>query len=177
MLQRATLIRSGCVFVLIRMVTLSSHDLFQTLVSNQDLLRLQEDMWPDHKTTRKGWWFRAYSTAINRQCTSCNRLWTSKHFPPSQIKCNSCIDRGTKENPTQFKAKDYETGLIFRSALPEELEWGNRADNVALSLDTIKRCLINMLEALDRDTPQSWTGLPFPLTWSTQEIVRAHEPP
>ena len=46
-------------------------------------------------------------------------------------------------------------GLIFRSALPEELEWENRAEDVALSLDAIKRCLLNMLTALDRDTPQT----------------------
>jgi len=45
-------------------------------------------------------------------------------------------------------------GLIFRSALPEELEWENRTEDVALSLDAIKRCLLNMLTALDRDTPQ-----------------------
>ena len=31
---------------------------------------------------------------------------------------------------------------------------GNRAEDVALSLESIKRCLINMLTALDRDTPQ-----------------------
>ena len=46
-------------------------------------------------------------------------------------------------------------GLIFRSALPEELEWENRAEDVALSLDAINRCLLNMLTALDRDTPQT----------------------
>jgi len=50
-------------------------------------------------------------------------------------------------------------GLIFRSALPEELEWENRAEDVALSLDSITRCLINMLTALDRDTPQTKDGL------------------
>jgi len=49
-------------------------------------------------------------------------------------------------------------GLIFRSALPEELEWGNRAEDVALSLDAINRCLVNMLTALDRDTPQTTKG-------------------
>ena len=45
-------------------------------------------------------------------------------------------------------------GLIFRS-LPEELDWNTQAEDVALSLDAIKRCLINMLVALDRDTPQT----------------------
>jgi len=53
-------------------------------------------------------------------------------------------------------------GLIFRSALPEELEWDNRAEDVALSLDAIKRCLINMLTALDGDTPQTKDGLAPP---------------
>jgi len=33
---------------------LSSHNLFQSLITNQDLLRLWEDMWPNHKTQRKG---------------------------------------------------------------------------------------------------------------------------
>ena len=32
---------------------------------------------------------------------------------------------------------DNQVGLIFRSALPEELEWDNRAEDVALSLDAI----------------------------------------
>ena len=36
-------------------------------------------------------------------------------------------------------------GLIFRSALPEELDWNIRAEDVALSLEAIKRCLLNML--------------------------------
>ena len=162
---------------LIKMGTLSSHNLLQTLIANQDLLRLRKDMWPDHRTTRKEWWFRAYSTAINRKCTSCNRLWTTEKFPPSQIKCNSCLHKGTRRKPTQFKAKENETGLIFRSTLPEELKLGNRADDAALSLDTIKRCLYNMLEAFARDIPQSLTGSPLPLTWTTQEITRAQEPP
>ena len=51
-------------------------------------------------------------------------------------------------------------GLIFRSALPEELEWENRAEEVALSLESIKRCLINLLTVLDRDTPQPKDRLP-----------------
>ena len=37
---------------LIKLGTLFSHNLFQTLITNQDLLRLREDMWPNHKTTR-----------------------------------------------------------------------------------------------------------------------------
>ena len=47
-------------------------------------------------------------------------------------------------------------GLIFRSALLEELEEEyRRAEDVALSPDAIMRCLVNMLTALDRDTPQT----------------------
>jgi len=68
-------------------------------------------------------------------------------------------------------------GLIFRSALPEDLEWDIRAEDVALSLDAIKRCLSNMLAALDRDTPQMKNGLSLPLTFSTQELMMTQEPP
>jgi len=38
----------------------SSHNLFQSLITNQDLLRLREDMWPNHRPQRKGWWCRAF---------------------------------------------------------------------------------------------------------------------
>jgi len=61
----------------------SSQKLFQSLITNQDLLRLREDMWPSHKPQRKGWWCRAFAMAINRQCPTCNRLWTTEQFPPS----------------------------------------------------------------------------------------------
>ena len=43
----------------------SSHNLLQSLITNQDLLRLREDMWSNHRTQRKWWWCRAFSTAIN----------------------------------------------------------------------------------------------------------------
>ena len=68
-------------------------------------------------------------------------------------------------------------GLIFRSALPEELEWNNRAEDVELSLDDIKRCLINMLGALDRDTPQTKKGLALSTNSPTQEPLISQEPP
>jgi len=64
--------------------TSSSHNLFQSLIISQDLLRLRKDMWPNYMILRKGWWCRAYSTAINKQCTTCNRSWTTEQFPPSQ---------------------------------------------------------------------------------------------
>jgi len=83
---------------------------------------------------------------------------------------------GTKKKPSQFKLLDSQVGLIFRSALPEELEWENRAEDVALSLDAIKRCLLNMLTALDRDTPQTKNGL-APLYLSIQESTTIQEPP
>jgi len=60
-------------------------------------------------------------------------------------------------------------GLIFRSALPEELDWNTRAEDVALSLDAIKRCLTNMLVALDRDTLQTKQGPAPPTNSPTQE--------
>jgi len=68
-------------------------------------------------------------------------------------------------------------GLIFRSALPEELDWNTRAEDVALSLDALKRCLINTLVALDRDTPQTKQGLALPTNFPTQEPSICQEPP
>jgi len=68
---------------------------------------------------------------------------------------------GAKKKPSQFKLQGNEVGLIFRSALPEDLEWDTRAEDVALSLDAIERCLSNMLVALNRDTPQTKQGLVF----------------
>ena len=67
-------------------------------------------------------------------------------------------------------------GLIFRSALPEELDEENRAEDVALSLDAIKRCLVNMLTALDRDTPQTTNELATH-NLATQEPTTIQEPP
>ena len=65
-------------------------------------------------------------------------------------------------------------GLIFRSALPEELEEENRAEDVALSPDAIKRCLVNMLTALDRDTPQtSHSRSTMPL-WKDPNMASVH---
>jgi len=81
----------------------SSHNLFQSLITNQDLLRLRGDMWPNHKTQRKGWWCRAFATAINRQCPTCNRLWTTTQFPPSLPQCLACSQKGAKKKPSQFK--------------------------------------------------------------------------
>jgi len=69
-------------------------------------------------------------------------------------------------------------GLMFRSALPEELEWNNGAEDVALSLDAIKRCLIKMLVALDRDTPQTKRGRHFqPTLQLRSHRVISQEPP
>jgi len=84
---------------------------------------------------------------------------------------------GAKKKPSRFKLNDDEVGLIFRLALPEDLEWHTRAEDVALSLDAIKRCLSNMLVALDRDTPQMKNGLALPLTSTTQELMMTQEPP
>jgi len=62
----------------------SSQYLFQSLITNQDLLRLREDMWPNHSTQRKGWWCRAFATAINRQCPTCKRLSATVQVTPSR---------------------------------------------------------------------------------------------
>ena len=67
-------------------------------------------------------------------------------------------------------------GWIFRSALLEELEWESRAEDVALSLESIKRCLINMLTVLDRDTPHPKDRLP-PYSPPHLEPNTAQEPP
>ena len=61
----------GRIHELLNLGATSSQNLFQSLIINQDLLRLREDMWPSHKTLRKGWWCRAFATAINRQCPTC----------------------------------------------------------------------------------------------------------
>jgi len=123
---------------LLNLGTTSSQKLFQSLITNQDLLRLREDMWPSHSTPRKGWWCRAFATAINRQCLTCNRLWTTEQFPHSLAQCQSCSKKGAKKKLSQFKRQDNAMGLIFRSALPEELDWNKRAEDVTLSLDAIK---------------------------------------
>ena len=166
----------GRIYELLNLGESSSQNLFQSLITNQDLLRLREDMWPNHKTLRKGWWCRAFATAINRQCPTCNRLWTTEQFPPSLTQCLTCTRVGNKKKSSRLKLLDNHVGLIFRSALPEELEWENRAEDVALSLDSIKRCLINMLTALDRDTPQTKDGL-TPHFLPQQEPNTLQEPP
>jgi len=111
---------------------------------------------------------------INRHCPTCNRLCTTEKFSPSLAQCPTCSKMGTKKKPSQFKLQNNEVGLIFRSALPEELEWDTRAEDVALSLDAIalsldaiKRCLSNMLVALDRDLPQTKIGLALPRSQSS----------
>jgi len=134
-------------------------------------------MWPNHRTDRNGWWCNAFATAINRQCLTCNRLWTTEQLPPSLAQCLTCSKTAAKKKPSQFKIQDNAVGLILRSALPEELEWNNRAEGVAMSLDAIKRCLINMLVALDRDTPQTKKGLALSTNSPTQEPLISQEPP
>jgi len=166
----------GRIHELLNLGATSSQNLFQSLITNQDLKRLREDMWPSHKTLRMGWWCRAFATAINRQCPTCNRLWTTEQIPPSLTQCLACSRLGTKKKPSKFKLLDNQVGLIFRSALPEELEWDNRAEDVAPSLDAIQRCLSNMLTALDRDTPQTKIGL-APHNLPMQEPTTFQEPP
>ena len=69
-----------------------------------------EDMWPNHKTLRKGWWCRAFATAINRQCPTCNRLRTTEQFPPSLTQCLTCTRVGNKKKSSQFKLLDSQVG-------------------------------------------------------------------
>ena len=93
----------GCIHELLNLGVSSSQNLFQSLITNQDLLRLREDMWPSHKTQRRGWWCTAFATAINRQCSTCNRLWTTEQFPLSLAQCLTCSKMGTKKKLSQFK--------------------------------------------------------------------------
>ena len=93
----------GRIYALLNLSASSSQNLFQSLITNQDLLRLREDMWPNHKTPRKGWWCRAFATAINRQCPTCNSLWTAEQFPPSLTQCLTCTRVGNKKKPSQCK--------------------------------------------------------------------------
>jgi len=90
----------GHIHELLELGAASSKNLFQSLITNQDLLRLREDMWPSHKTLRKGWWCRAFATAINRQCPTCNRFWTTEQFPPSLTQCLTCSRKRTKRKPS-----------------------------------------------------------------------------
>jgi len=85
------------IYELLNLGASSSHNLFQSLITNQDLLRLREDVWPNHRIQRKVWWRRAFSTAINRQCPTC--LWTTVPFPPSLPQCLACSQNGTKKKP------------------------------------------------------------------------------
>ena len=85
------------IYELLELGASSSLNLFQSLITNQDLIRLREDMWPNHKTLRKDWWCRAFATAINRQCPTCNRLWTTEQFPPSLTQCLTCTRVGNKK--------------------------------------------------------------------------------
>jgi len=50
----------GRIHELLNLGASSSQKLFQSLVTKQDLLLLREDMWPNHRTDRKGWWCRAW---------------------------------------------------------------------------------------------------------------------
>jgi len=90
----------GRIHELLNLGAKSTQNLFQSLTTNQDLIRLREDMWPSHKTQRKGWWCRAFATVINRQCLTCNRLWTTELFPPLLTQCLACSKTGptTKRN-------------------------------------------------------------------------------
>ena len=109
---------------------------------------------------------------INRQCPTYNRLWTTTQFPPFLPQCLECSQKGAKKKPSQFKILRNEAGLIFRSAL----EWDTRIEDVALSLDDIKRCLTTMLVVLDGDTPQIKGGLEFPLICTAQDSTMTQEP-
>ena len=76
-----------------------------------------------------------------------------------------------------MKLQENEAGLSFQSALPEDLDWDTKAEDVALSMDAIKRGLANMPVALDRNTPQTKGGMALPLACSERKLITAQEPP
>ena len=83
----------------------SPYNLFQSLIATQDLLRLWEDMWPNYRTSRKGWWCRAYSTAINRQYPTINRLWTTEQFPPPSHNATHAHKPERERTPRNVKSR------------------------------------------------------------------------
>jgi len=87
------------IYELLNLGASSSHNLFQSLITNQDLLRLREDMWPDHKTLRKGWWCRAFLarrlTDNARHATDCGRRY---NFHPLCHSAWLAHRRGRKRN-------------------------------------------------------------------------------
>jgi len=87
------------------------------------------------------------------------------------------LKNGNQKETIKIQTPGQPSRLIFRSALPEELEWETRAEDVALSLDAIKRCLSNILTALDRDTPQTKNGLAPHINFPIQESTITQEPP
>jgi len=70
-------------------------------------------------------------------------------IPPLPATVSFMLSEWGEKKPSQFKLQKNEAGLIFWSALPEDLDWDTRVEGVALSLDAIKRCLANMRVALD----------------------------
>jgi len=61
--------------------------------------------------------------------------------------------------------------------LSEDLYCDTRVEDVALSMDAIKRCLANRLVALDRDTHKTKVGMALSLACTKREIITAQEPP
>jgi len=51
---------------------------------------------------------------------------------PLSATCLACSQKGAKKKSTQFKPQKNEAGLIFLSALPEDLEWDTGTEDVAL---------------------------------------------
>jgi len=100
----------GRIHELLNLGVSSSQNLFQSLITNQDLLRLREDMWPSHKTQRKWWWCRAFATAINRQCPTCNRLWTTEQLPPSLAQCLTCSKNGSQKETVTIQTTGQRSG-------------------------------------------------------------------
>jgi len=83
---------------LLNLGTSSSHNLFQSLIINQDLLRLREDMWPSHRTRRNGWWCRAYSTAIKDNVLRATDYGPQNNPPPPCHNATPALKLARKRN-------------------------------------------------------------------------------
>jgi len=75
----------GRIYELLNLGASSSQNLFQSSITNQDLLRLREDMWPNHKTLKKGWWCRAFATANNARHATDSGPQNSSPLPSPNV--------------------------------------------------------------------------------------------
>ena len=108
-------------------------------------------------TNRKGWWVRAIGEEEVNTFLGCNRLWPIHKLRPKG--CTVCPNNTSKKQKRPCNRKNARTGIIMRSAPPDELEdqlkgTNHRAD-VTVTTDTIRRSILYMLENTSKDTAPS----------------------